>query len=263
MRWAFKLFYDGTEFHGSQIQPKLRTVQGELIKALDKLGYIKGEKNVSFCCRTDAGVSALSQVVVAELTRKPITGEINNILPKDMLIWASAEVSENVPARYLVEWKLYRYYLPLLEDVNINNIIKASELIKGRKELGGLSKGKKGGLIDEVKVSKSNDVLIMDFKGRYFSWNLVRRSVNALYMVGSGKLSIDQFMNILNNPKMGIHPAPSWGLILLDVGCKLKFTVDRRALRRLTLIITNLSLMMRSRATMLNDLRMVCNSLSE
>lgn len=260
MRWAFKLFYDGTNFHGSQIQPKLRTVQGELIKALNKLDYIKGK--ISFCCRTDAGVSALSQVVVAELTRKPIIGEINSVLPKDMLIWAFTEVPENISARHLVEWKLYRYYLPLLsEKINLDNIIKASELIKGRKELGGLSKSKKGGLIDEIRISERDGVLVMDFKGKYFSWNLVRRSVSALYMVGSGRLNIDQFMNILNNPERGIHPAPPWGLILLDVGCKLNFIVDQRALRRLISISTNLSLMMRSRAIMLNDVRTFCNSL--
>jgi len=259
VRWAFKLFYDGTNFHGSQIQPKLRTVQGELTKALNKLDYIRGK--LSFCCRTDAGVSALSQVVVAELTRKPIIGEINSILPKDMLIWAFAEVPENVSARRLVEWKLYRYYFPLLEKIDLNSIIKASELIKGRKELGGLSKGKKGGLIDEIRISESNGMLIMDFKGRYFSWNLVRRSVSALYMIGSGRLSIDQFMNILNNPKMGVHPAPPWGLILLDVGCKLNFIVDQRALRRLMSISTSLSLMMRSRAAMLDDVRTFCMSI--
>ncbi len=256
MKWGFKLFYDGTGFHGSQIQPNLRTVQGELTKVLNDLGYVKG--NVYFCCRTDAGVSALSQVVVAEFEREPIIGEINSALPKDMLIWASAKIPENVSVRHLIEWKLYRYYLPLLEDINLENVIKASELIKGRKKLGGLSKNKKGGLIDEINVYKNDDVLIMDFKGRYFSWNLVRRSVTALYMVGTGKLTIEQFMNILNNDKIGINPAPAWGLVLLDVGCRTEFTIDQQALHRLKRISTNLLSMMKARVTMLRDLVEFC-----
>ncbi|MGC9164412.1 MAG: hypothetical protein ACP5GU_01585 [Thermoprotei archaeon] len=252
MYWALKLFYDGTAFHGSQIQPNLRTVQGELEKTLNDLKYIKGP--VKFCCRTDAGVSALSQIVVADFTRKPIIGEINSKLPKDMLVWAYSELTKEFFIKKLIEWKLYRYYLPALESTNLDKMIEAAELIKGRKELGGLSKSGQGGLIDEIRINQKNGILIMDFKGKYFSWNLIRRSVTALYMIGIGKLTINQFINILNNRKLGVHPAPAWGLILLDVGCKLNFTVDQRALHRLRLFATNLLFMMKARSMMLNDL---------
>lgn len=251
MYWALKLFYDGTAFHGSQIQPNLRTVQGELIRVLKTLKYLNGP--VKLCCRTDAGVSALSQIVIADFIKKPIIGEINSKLPKDMLVWAYAELPKEFSIKKLIEWKLYRYYLPILENVNLDKMIEASELIKGRKELGGLSKSGRGGLIDEIKIVQHDNVLIMDFKGRYFSWNLIRRSVTALYMIGTGKLTINQFISILNDHKLGIHPAPAWGLILLDIGCKINFITDQRALYRLKSFANNLSLMMKARSMMLND----------
>ncbi|MEM3832030.1 MAG: hypothetical protein QW128_00300 [Thermoprotei archaeon] len=252
MYWALKLFYDGIAFHGSQIQPNLRTVQGELTKTLNELKYVKGP--VKFCCRTDAGVSALSQIVTADFTRRPIIGEINSKLPRDMLVWASSELTTEFSIKKLIEWKLYRYYLPALESVNIDKMIEASELIKGRKELGGLSKSGRGGLIDEIRIEQKDKILVIDFKGKYFSWNLIRRSVTALYMIGVGELTINQFINILNNHKLGVHPAPSWNLILLDVGCKLNFIVDQRALYRLKSFATNLSLMMKARSMMMNDI---------
>ena len=60
-----KLAYDGTGFHGSQYQPELRTVQGEVEKALRKLAW-QG-KTVLFAGRTDAGVHAAGQVVAFDL----------------------------------------------------------------------------------------------------------------------------------------------------------------------------------------------------
>src|SRR3954470_22529738 len=107
------LAYDGTGFHGWQIQPQLRTVQGELQQALQKL--FNHDVNVTGSGRTDAGVHAHGQVANVETIRAMDTDAVlrgtNGLLPPEVRILSVEEVSADFHARRSAVSKTYEYHI--------------------------------------------------------------------------------------------------------------------------------------------------------
>lgn len=111
---ALTLAYDGTDFAGSQLQPGQRSVQGELIGALAKLG--QPDVRTTFAGRTDRGVHAVGQVVsVADFwPRRPvelIRKSINAFLPDDIGIRRVDRRESAFHARFDATWRQYRYMI--------------------------------------------------------------------------------------------------------------------------------------------------------
>ncbi len=109
--WKLTLAYDGTDFHGWQVQPGRPTIQGELQAAL---GRITGESPLpQGSGRTDAGVHALAQVASFQL-RAPIPPEnlhraLNRALPASVRILSAELVPADFHARHSAEAKTYEY----------------------------------------------------------------------------------------------------------------------------------------------------------
>jgi len=107
------LAYDGTEFHGWQIQPQLRTVQGELHQALQKL--LNHEIKVTGSGRTDAGVHAHGQVANVHTIRTMDTDAVlqgvNALLPREIRVLSVEEVSPEFHARRSARSKTYEYHI--------------------------------------------------------------------------------------------------------------------------------------------------------
>jgi tRNA pseudouridine38-40 synthase len=107
------LAYDGTEFHGWQIQPQLRTVQGELREALQKL--FNHDVAVIGSGRTDAGVHAHGQVANVETIRSMDTDAVlrgaNALLPEEIRIVSVEEVRPEFHARRSAKAKTYEYHI--------------------------------------------------------------------------------------------------------------------------------------------------------
>jgi tRNA pseudouridine38-40 synthase len=105
------LAYDGTDFHGWQIQPHLRTVQGELQQALAKL--FNHAVLVNGSGRTDAGVHAHGQVANVETSRTMNTDAaqrgINALLPADIRVLQVEDVATEFHARRSAQSKTYEY----------------------------------------------------------------------------------------------------------------------------------------------------------
>jgi tRNA pseudouridine38-40 synthase len=105
--------YDGTEFHGWQIQPQLRTVQSELQQAFQKL--FNHEVNVTGSGRTDAGVHAHAQVANVETIRTMDAGAVlrgaNALLPREIRITSVEEAGPDFHARRSARSKTYEYRL--------------------------------------------------------------------------------------------------------------------------------------------------------
>lgn len=103
--------YDGTEFHGWQAQPRVRTVQETLEAGLDALGL--RHSRVRGCSRTDAGVHALAQVasvaVDRELPPRGYTVGLNGVLPDDVVVTHAMRVDRRYDPRHDSTGKLYRY----------------------------------------------------------------------------------------------------------------------------------------------------------
>lgn len=109
--FLLKLSYDGTAFHGWQIQPGLRTLQGTLTAALEQ---VCGEHaQVHGSGRTDAGVHALAQCASVELqTRLPpaaLQRALNAVLPAEMRVLEAREAAPGFHARRDARGKLYGY----------------------------------------------------------------------------------------------------------------------------------------------------------
>lgn len=105
------LHYDGSDFHGWQLQPGVRTVQGEVEGALSRLA--NGPITTVAAGRTDAGVHAAGQVVSVELPAKwtapSIRKSLNAILPADVWVAAAESVASGFHARYSAVARGYIY----------------------------------------------------------------------------------------------------------------------------------------------------------
>ena len=123
MRYKITFSYDGSNFNGYQVQPNLRTVQGELEKAtsyLNKQTYTP----VVASGRTDKGVHALAQTAHFDLninnTLYKIKRGLNSNLPDDIHIIDVEEVNDNFHARFSVKKKEYVYKINIGEYDPIN-----------------------------------------------------------------------------------------------------------------------------------------------
>ncbi len=103
--------YDGTEFCGWQRQPKVRTVEGELLKALRQL--VGFEPEIIAAARTDSGVHAIGQVVnlsiVSSLSPTEFGNALNGLLPHDIRVLSAEEVPLSFNARFDAVTRVYRY----------------------------------------------------------------------------------------------------------------------------------------------------------
>ena len=111
MNFKLLLQYDGTDFHGWQIQENLRTVQGELTRVLSLLDG--REVVVHGSGRTDAGVHAEGQVASVQLNREitpdKLRNAINGNLPPDVRVLFVNAAAEDFHARYSARGKTYTY----------------------------------------------------------------------------------------------------------------------------------------------------------
>src|SRR5712691_11763312 len=111
MNYRLLVQYDGTDFHGWQMQDSLRTVQGELTRVLSLLD--SREVIVQGSGRTDAGVHAEGQVASAELRREiapqKLRAAINGNLPGDVRVLFADIAPDDFHARYSARSKTYLY----------------------------------------------------------------------------------------------------------------------------------------------------------
>jgi len=110
-RFKLILEYEGTAYHGWQVQPGLPTIQGILQEALSRI--VGSPTQVTGAGRTDAGVHALGQVAsfAADLRLDPLTlrRALNASLPRDIVVCRAEEASDDFDARRSARSKTYRY----------------------------------------------------------------------------------------------------------------------------------------------------------
>ena len=117
MRLKCIVSYDGSDFHGFQVQDKYRTVQGEIQKAIKKINEV--ETIIHASGRTDAKVHGVAQVFHFD-THKSLPPQqwkraINHFMPNDIYIKHVEEVDEDFHSRYSAERKIYQYKLSTKE----------------------------------------------------------------------------------------------------------------------------------------------------
>jgi tRNA pseudouridine38-40 synthase len=243
MRIALKIAYVGTGYYGSQVQPDVATIEGELFKALIELEIIENPKAARYSSsgRTDAGVHARGQVIAFD-TDKPniaIPRVINSKLPNSVWIWAHSEVPDDFdPRRWAISRK-YRYVMSR-EQYDISKIRAASKILEGTHDFANFctSVGNKSTVrtVERVDVRVSGTLTMIDIQANSFLWNMVRKIVAALTMVGSG-VRDEQWLEQMLDPESyeeGLEPVPAYGLTLMKVNYKNKinWSEDGYAIRR-------------------------------
>ena len=214
-RTALKIGYIGTNFHGFQRQPDLRTVEEELIYHLRKLNYIDDLKKSRFriAGRTDAGVHSLGNVISFQSEKEVRVNEINNSLPDDIQILASAPVRYAFKPRY-AQMRQYRYML--FQDLDVEKLKECAEVFKGTHNFTNFTKRFQKTTtrtIDDIKVTKVdlNDYhkkefpnlhdtispIFIDIYGESFLWNMVRKMIRVFIDFNIGKIDLDEIQNLL------------------------------------------------------------------
>ncbi len=213
MRIMLVLQYDGTNFCGWQVQPGLRTVQGELENAVFSL---TGERvSVIASGRTDSGVHARGQVAHFD-TNSTIPPEnfcraLNVLLPSDVKVIKSELAPENFHSRFSAKKKtyIYRFYkssveLPLYsryacridEKTDETAMNQAAQALVGTHDFkcfmsSGSDVKNTVRTIYECRIYKNGDLLELKVCGNGFLYNMVRAIAGTLYFVGLGKSSVE------------------------------------------------------------------------
>lgn len=262
-RTALKIGYIGTNFHGFQRQPDLRTVEEELIYHLRKLNYIDDLKQSRFriAGRTDAGVHSLGNVISFQSEKEVRVNEINNSLPDDIQILAKAPVRFGFKPRY-AEMRQYRYLL-FREDLDIDKLNEVAEVFKGTHNFTNFTKRFQKTTtrtIDDIKITtpvledyhkkefpnlhESITPIFIDVYGESFLWNMVRKMMRVFVDVGLGKMEIEEVEKLLNpksdEKRASIKVLEAEYLILMNIEYDgIKFKYDDYACERFTRDLTD------------------------
>src|SRR6266404_1781408 len=243
-RIKIEVAYDGTDYHGWQVQPGLPTIQGTLEQVISE---IEGKPmQVAGSGRTDAGVHALAQVAAFSI-ENPIPAvnllrAANRLLPYDISIVRVEEVDADFHPRFGAKAKTYEYRifrgeicLPFERryvyhhpyPLDIEEMTRLAPLLEGehdftafaatddRDELG----GSKVRTIFCSRLALENDRLIYRVRGSGFLKHMVRNVVGVLLEVGKGNVDERGLLERLS-PDARILPgptAPSRGLFLISV----------------------------------------------
>lgn len=231
--------YDGKNFYGWQIQPDLRTVQGEI---RERLETILGHKiNLIGAGRTDVGVHALGQAANFKTTTKlnidSIMNGLNGLLPSDIVIKGIEEVDLNFNSRYDAKSRSYKYKIHLgktailrnyvwevLYSLNLEDIFEATKKIEGKHDFSSFcaSESTRDNNICQVFSAgweKSGNELIFKIEADRFLHTMVRSLVGTFVEVGRGYFSVSDFGNIMEakDRKKAGPTAPACGLYLVEV----------------------------------------------
>lgn len=247
--YLVRLFYLGNQYHGSQYQPNLKTVQGELVKALSLWsGESHSSKSVRFSGRTDRGVHSLGQLVQIS-TKTPFNiDKINKYLPPDIILWAFTESPPRFQPRYDALLRHYRYYPDdTWNNVDLERVKRAIERFIGCNDYGLVSKpdGNRNTVttILNMTLVYTTGGFYLDVFGTSFLWKFVRKAATLLHRVGIGELDPSAIDMIIEGNHhiipSGIRPAPPEGLVLIETIVPIRFRTSRYALRRIRTLLKN------------------------
>lgn len=234
--------YDGTDYHGWQVQDNARTVQGELRRAIAR---ITGEEpTVTGASRTDAGVHARGQVcsfrTSSRIPTDRLPAAINANLPADIAVVAAAQVGLNFHPRIAAVGKLYTYRVctrqapPALNRrfelhhprrLDLTAMQAAADRLLGEHDFSSFQAAGSS-IKDPVRTlwscrlsSPRADSVILSVSGNGFLYNMVRIMVGTLLLIGSGKLAAEEMATILaaRDRRQAGPTAPPHGLCLEEV----------------------------------------------
>ena len=245
MKYFAKIKYLGTNFSGFQVQPRERTVQGELCRVLAETFGLPVK--VTGCSRTDAGVHANEFCITVDCEGATVPAiklplAASKYMPDDLSLYYAEECNDNFHPRYDAKSKEYLYrikncavYDPfefgrawfLPKEINldsIENMRSAAQYLVGKHDFATfMSEG--SDVLDTVRtvnylnIEKKGDLIEIKICADGFLYNMVRIIVGTLIEVAYGRMQADAMVNVLNSrdrSRAGIT-APPYGLYLNQV----------------------------------------------
>jgi tRNA pseudouridine38-40 synthase len=236
--------YDGTEYHGWQIQPELKTLQGIVCEAVSKVCEVP--THVAGSGRTDAGVHAQGQVGVFKTCHpqaiETLPLAINQHLPRDIVVRQAEEVAPDFDAIRHVTQKHYQYTLHLSRvpcvrtarfswlypgHLDCHAMQQAAHYLVGEHDFRSFACTVEPDqntvrTIDVCAIHLSEhdtDTLVIDVKGHGFLHHMVRIIVGTLVDIGKGHWPASHMPEILAacDRKAAGYLAPPEGLCLMAV----------------------------------------------
>ena len=231
--------YDGTAYHGWQIQGNGITIESELNRALTEL--LKKPVKVMGASRTDAGVHALCNIAVFD-TESPMPAEkfsyaLNQRLPEDIRIQSSEEVAPDWHPRYCTsrktyEYRIYRAEFPMpvrrlysyftYRPLDVERMQRAAAFLEGEHDFQSFCQS--GAQVEStvrtiyyVQIEEQGAELVIRVCGNGFLYNMVRILAGTLMEVGQGKREPESMKEILEarNRSTAGPTAPAHGLTLV------------------------------------------------
>ena len=233
----FRIGYLGDAFHGSQIQPDVRTVQGELIRVFRSLKWLTGPKEdqlLVLSSRTDAGVHVringgivdLDRALWEALSPRKMIRAVDDRLDSNIAFLTVEEVESSFNPRMALH-RTYRYRLEAMEfwvEPDHEAFRRWLDLFVGTYDARNFARLEEGKnpirTVLETKPWMDGERLIgFEVTGEAFLWNQVRRMANALFRLAVGELDENEIREAIEQPMVpvdfGVAP-PEW-LVLWGV----------------------------------------------
>ena len=247
-----KIEYDGTYFSGWQIQPKARTVQGEIEHVLKYIA--NADVHIHGTSRTDAGVHALGQCASFDWESPMPVEKLPEVMnrrfgaggtgrsgaPGDIRILSADVMPEGFHARYSCRGKTYRYLIdktgdiflrhtafqyPGAESLDIGAMKQAAALICGTHDFkcfetaGGTPRESTVRTVSALSIEADDKQIAFEITGDGFLYNMVRIIIGTLVEVGDGRKQASDIPDIIESRDRGRagFTAPPQGLYLKEI----------------------------------------------
>ena len=233
--------YDGSGYHGWQVQKNALTVQQVFQNAVEKV--FGSRIDIKGCSRTDSGVHAnkycLSFKTDKNIPEKNVVSALNTYLPKDVAVLSCVEVNSDFHARYSVKEKEYVYALcnsqirnPFLEKyafwyrypINADYLNSQAQAFVGTYDYSGFCSANSNvqGTVRTVysfSVTRDGDMVYFKVRANGFLYNMVRIMVGTLLFVSEGKIKKDELKSVIlsKDRKQAGKTAPPQGLYLNEI----------------------------------------------
>ena len=236
--------YDGTDFAGWQRQAQgLRTVQGEIEKALEKIH--KEKINLTGSGRTDSGVHAAGQVAnfyttINSMEARKFVPALNRLLPPDIRIMEAQETHQEFHSRFDAKYRSYRYQIipgrsALPWELRYAWQIWRKPSLKKLNQLAGLLRGELDCTLFAVPQDKSlsrsryirnvvfwadGEKIVFEITANAFLWKMARSVIGTLLFYEEKNISKDDFKAIIKSGDRSLAgpTAPAHGLFLWNIG---------------------------------------------
>ena len=241
-RYFIYLAYDGTNYCGWQIQPNGVSVQGVLTKAL--ITFLRDENlKIVGAGRTDAGVHAKTMIAHFDypklLDGASVTDKLNRLLPPDIGVYKVVRVKPEAHARFDATYRTYKYYVTtrknpfdrayawrIFQTLDFDKMNEAAATLFDYIDFTSFSK-----LHTDVKTNNckimyakweqlEEDKWVFTIQADRFLRNMVRAVVGTLVEVGRGKMTVQEFRQVIEkkNRCSAGSSVPGHALFLVDVG---------------------------------------------